>query len=180
MDGLLRGGRWYLYPRENGWLGSCGGMLLVEARTWKVLHLHTQEQQGPRGRNLIRLYRKEIQPRMFQSNGQINGISPARITLKTHELCVSFAMCTGATQCPRKPRCWHLLAPEQGGEAAKLLPPSRMRKSGLLGMLWSFSVPGQPCSSSCSALCCPSHLEEPRSCCLSPSCPWNLKTSQML
>lgn len=49
---FLGGARGYLYPRENDWLDPYGGMLLVGAKTQNVLHLHTQDQQGPRGGTL--------------------------------------------------------------------------------------------------------------------------------
>lgn len=43
---LLEGGRGQLYPRKNGQLDSCGSMSLAGVRALRVLHLHTQEQQG--------------------------------------------------------------------------------------------------------------------------------------
>lgn len=44
---FIEGDRGQLYPKKNGQLGPCEGMSLVGARTSRVLHLHTWEQQVP-------------------------------------------------------------------------------------------------------------------------------------
>lgn len=117
---LLGGDREQLYPRKNGQLDPRGGMLLVEARTWTVLHLHTLEQQGPGERTLYGHIEKKGSP-----SWDVSVVRQAATIPPCLEMQALIGCCVHQGVSPLgEANCWGLLVPRQGGQAAKLLPLS--------------------------------------------------------
>ena len=90
----------YLYPRENGWMGPGGGVLLVGARTWRVLHLHPQGQQGP----VQEPYGSHRKERTFSPGCFIGQLNKHRPSQAWRYMSLSVAPCT------RKVHTWGSLS----------------------------------------------------------------------
>lgn len=137
-------GRGYLYSRKIDLLDPCGGMLLVEARTWGCFICVLGRSRVWR-RNLIRSYQKERKSNPGFFSGQISNSQSSK-----PRRCLSLwaATCTMASFPSGKAYLQGLWVPRQSTGAANLLRLSGGENPGFQACFESFLASGQPHSHS--------------------------------